>query len=249
MNTPAKSMTFGEGLVFAYRESWAFLIACPLLAAIPMLAEFAQHVGEMHIGMYDGIDSAAAAEDDPLRMGLGVVKTLAMSVSIFWMIRFYHGGRDVQAAHSFPARPVKLFSVVVALQLLLTLLSLFVFTPDDPVGIGFLVFGFILGPLLARFTAAAPLGIWISPLRSIRQLLPRIIFAVGFSVIAMLPVMILHYALNIGAVLVQPEALKWAMHVVDSLVVGWLAALLTAILYVVSVRPGPLEEARPPAKA
>ena len=245
MTQHAVPMSFGKGLTFAYRESWAFLLACPLLALVPVLAEFAQHVGEMQIGMYDNIDAAAAAEDHPLRLGLGVLKTLALQVSIFWMIRFYHGGRNVAAAHRFPARPLKLFAIVLALQMLLALLGLFVFVPDNPIGVGFFIFGFILGPLLARFVAAAPLGIWISPLQSIRTLLPHILFAVGFSIIAMLPVMILHYALGIGAIFVESEAVKWSMHVADSLVVGWLAALLTAILYVVALRPGPLED---PAK-
>ena len=236
-------MTFWYGFKFAYRESFAFFIACPLLALIPALAEFAQHVGEMHIGMYDGIEAAQAAENHPLRMGLGVVKTLVLQTSIFWTIRFYHGGRDVEAAHRFPARAMKLFAIVLGLQMLLVMFGLFVFIPDNPIGIGFMVFGYIIGPLLARFAAGAPLGIWISPLKSIRQLLPHILFAVGFSIVAMLPLMIVHYALGFGAMLAEPDSIKWVMHVVDSLVVAWLAAVLTAILYVVALRPGPLEDA------
>lgn len=236
-------MTFWQSFNFAHRESLAFLIACPLLALIPALAEFAQHVGEMHIGMYDSVEAAQAAENHPLRMGLGVLKTLALQVSIFWMIRFYHGGRDAGAARRFPARPMKLFAVVLGLQMLLAILGLFVFVPDNPVGVGFMVFGFLIGPLLARFTAGAPLGIWISPLNSIRQLLPHFFFAVGFSIIAMLPLMIVHYALGFGAMFVEPDSVKWVMHVADSLVVAWLAAVLTAIIYVIALRPGPLEDA------
>lgn len=236
-------MTFWDGFKFSYRESLAFLFACPLLALIPILAEFAQHVGEMHIGMYDGVEGAQAAESHPLRMGLGVLKTLALQLSIFWMIRFYHGGRDKAAAHSFPARPMSLFAIVLGLQMLLAMLGLFVFIPDNPVGIGYMIFGLIFGPLLARFVVGAPLGIWISPLASIRQLLPHILFAVSFSLIAMLPLMIVHYALGFGAIFATPDSVKWIMHIVDSLVVGWLAAVLAAILYVVALRAGSLDDA------
>lgn len=238
-------MTFAKAFGFVHRESLAFMFACPLLALVPILAEFAQHFVEMRIGMYDRPAGAAAAESHPLRMSFGLVKVLALTFAGYWVVRFLAGGRDAEAARTWEPRAVWLFSIVLALQMLLTVLGLFVFPANDAIGIGFMIFGFILGPLIARFTVAAPLGIWISPLRSIRHTAPHIVFAVGFSLLAMLPLMIVHYALGIGAIFVAGSALKWAMLIADSLLVGWLAALLIAIAYVVALRPGPLENREP----
>ena len=231
---------FLRGFAFAHREAFAFLIACPLIVAIPVLVEFAQHAIEMRIGMYDGPDGAQAAESHPLRMGFGFVKTLAISIMGYPVVRFLAGGRDAAAARTLDQRAVGLFALVLGLQAVLSALGLFVFPANDSLGIGFFIFGMVFGPLVARFVVAAPLGVWISPLASIRQMLPHIVFAVLFSLVAMLPMMALHYALGIGAIFVGHTALQWAMLAIDSVLVGVLAALLVAIQWVVALRAGPI---------
>ena len=70
--------------------------------------------------------------------------------------------------------------------------------------------------------------IYIRPLASIRVMAPQLAWAVAFSLIAILPLMAVHYALGIGAIFVGGDGLKWAMLALDSLVVGWLAALMAA---------------------
>lgn len=230
-------MTFLQGIAFVYRQSWVFLIACPLIALIPILAELAQHVVEMQAGMYDGLAAAEAAEADPDRMAFGFVKTLALGLVGYWATRFYASRGDAAYARRIERRAAALFAVVFALQALLSALGLFVFT--GVVAAGFFVFSLIFTPLLARFAAAAPLGAWISPFASIRQMAPQLPWAIAFNIVAILPLMAVHYALGIGAIFVPGEAVKWAMLIVDSLVVGWLATAMAAITWVIAVRRDP----------
>ena len=71
---------------------------------------------------------------------------------------------------------------------------------------------------------------------------PQLPWAVMFNIVAVLPLMIVHYALGAGAIFVPGEAAKWAMLVVDSLIVGWLSALLSAITWVIAARKDPPPE-------
>ena len=226
-------MTFGQGFMFAHRRSWSFLLAFPIIAAIPILAEFAQHVIEMQAGMYTGPDGMRAAELDPARIAFGFAKALALALISYWAIRFYASG-DPAWARRLDPRAVRLFALVFALQALLTALGLFAFT--GPIAIGFFVFTLVFTPLLARFVAAAPLGEWISPRASIRQMAPQWPWAFAFNILAVLPLMALHYGLSFGAVFVPGEGAKWALLTIDALVVGWLAALMAGVTWVMAAR-------------
>ncbi len=235
-------MTFWQGFKYVHRESWAFFLACPLIVAIPIVVEFVQHVVEMQIGMYDGPSGAEAAESNALRLQVGFAKTLALSIIGYSVIRFLAGGRDKTASYRLERRAVKLFALVFALQALLAYLTLFVFTGMTPLGIGFTVFGILFAPLVARFIAAAPLGKLITPQASIRQLWRQLPWLVVFNLVAVLPLMVVHYGLGIGAIFAPGDAFKWVLLVVDSLVVGWLAALLSTITWVMAIRKDPPSE-------
>ena len=233
-------MNFGQSFLDVHRESLAFAVACPFLFAVPVLAEFAQHVVEMQAGMYDGIEGAQAAENDPLRLWFGVAKVVLITVPTYWMVRFLHSRRDTGFARKWEPRAVRLFAAVLALQLLVVLLSLFVFPPNDAMGLGFLGFSVIFPPLIARFMAAAPLGIWISPQASIRTMTRHFVFALAFWIAAILPLLVLHYVLAGIAIAVTGEAGDWAVMAIDSLVTGLLSLVTAAALWVVATRAGPL---------
>ncbi|QQN73058.1 hypothetical protein [Croceicoccus sp. YJ47] len=234
-------MRFIEGFRFAHRESLAFVAACPLLALIPVAAEMVQHAAEMQGGLYDSMARFRTMEDDALPVGLAFLKVFALNLSTYWVIRFVSGGRDARAARTLEPRAICLFAAVLSLQMLLAALGLFVFTADTPVGTGFFVFSLIFAPLASRFVAGAPLGIWIAPVASIRTMLPHFVFAVGFSMLAILPLLGVHYALGIGAALIAGSFGKWALLIADALIVGWLTPVLAAVVYVVAIRPGPLD--------
>lgn len=235
-------MTFWQGFKFVHRESWIFLFACPLLAAVPMVVEFVQHVVELQAGMYVDEAGAKVAESDPLRMQFGFLKVISILLPMYWVTRFLHGNRDARAARTFDRRAVFLFAFVMVYSIANTALNMFVFPATAGWMAATMGGGIVLSVLLARWQVAAPLGIFISPLRSARIILPHLLWGCAFSIAAMLPVMVLHYALAIVAVVAAPTWLDWALMALDSLVVGWLAAILTASGYVVALRAGPLEQ-------
>lgn len=237
-------MTFRQGFLYAHREGLAFLIACPLLALIPLLAEFGQHVIEMQIGMYDGLDGAKAAEANPLRMQFGFFKALAIIIMGYPVVRFLAGGRDTAAAHRLDPRALALFAVPLTLEMALAAFGLFSRSASTTYSIVSFAVTLLITPLLLRWLIGAPLGIWINPVRSAREMLPAWLWAFALGVAAMLPLMIVHYALGIGPIF-APNWAKWPMLVLDSFVVAWLSATMVAGQWVAANRPGPLAD--PPA--
>lgn len=235
-------MTFWSGLKFAYRESWAFVIACPLLALVPVLGEILQHMIEMHIGMYDNLDAATAADGDPMRMAFGFVKTLGLLLPGYWVMRFLAGGRDTAAARRIDPRAVQLFAWFFLFQAALTAIELFGMPRTGMALAAGTLFSLVLGPLLARWAAAAPLGIPIGPIGSARVMLRQLPWAIAFSIIVILPLMVPHYALGVVAILVAPT-LKWPVLIADSLLVGYLSAVMIASTWVIATRRTPITEA------
>jgi hypothetical protein len=232
-------MTFWQGFKFAHRESLAFIFACPLLALIPFGSEFLQHVVEMQIGMYDGVEGAKAAEANPLRMQFGFVKVLALSIIAYPVIRFLAGDRDKAAAHRLDGRALRLFAIVLAFQLSLAALDLFALRELPMMSLGLFVASLVLMPLLLRWAVAAPLGIWLSPVRSLHEMLPAWLWAVVFGIAVILPLMVAHYALNAGTIF-APDWAKWPLLIFDTLVVTWLAVVMIAGQWVAATRPGPI---------
>ena len=238
--------TFLSAFRTVHTRSLAFAAALPLVAAIPLVAEFVQHVVEMRVGMYAGVEAAQLAENDPDRILAGFFKTIALGLPAYFLIRWLHTQGERTFATRFDRPAVTLFGLVLALQALLAWLGLFVWT-EGPMGIGFFVFGLIFMPLIVRFIVAAPLGNFISPLQSIRVMAPDALFAILFPLAAMLPLMVLHYALGIGAIFVEGTELKWAMLTLDSVVTAWLALVMIAAQYVIATRPAPIDASSGPA--
>lgn len=232
-------MTFGKAFLHAHREALAFLLACPLIAMIPFLAELLQHYVEMNLGMYNGPEGAQAAEAAPARMQFGMVKVVALSIITYPVIRFMAGGRDRHAAGTLDRRAIGLFGVVLAFQLALAALDLFFLREYQTLSLSLFIAMLVLNPLLLRWIVAAPLGIWVSPARSAREMLPSWLWAFAFTFTAMLPLMVVHYALGIGAIF-APDVLKWPMLLVDSVVVAGLSVVMAVSSWIAAIRPGTL---------
>lgn len=228
-------MTFWQALKTTYSGSIAFLIACPLLALFPVVFEVLQHVVEVHIGMYDSIASAKALEHDPLRMGFGMLKVISLIVPAYWVTRFL-AWRDPQLAARFDPVAVKLFAGFFLFQVALAALQLFVLPTMGWFLLGGFVGGQVVGILIAAWGVAAALGnVAVGPTASVRLMARHIPWTFAFSLVAMLPLMVPHYVFGALAI-VGPKALLWPVLIVDSLLVGWLAALLLAAVYVVATR-------------
>ena len=234
-------MTFGRAFAHAHREAIAFMLACPVIALIPILAELLQHWVEMGLGMYDGVDGAQAAEMAPERMQFGMVKVIALSVMTYPVVRYLAGGRDAGAARTLESRAVALFAVVLALQLGLAALDLFVLRAPPTVSLGLFAAMLLATPLLLRWIVAAPLGIFVSPARSIREMAPHFLWAFALIFAAMLPLMALHYALGVGAIF-SPAALKWPLLMLDSVVVGLLSIVMVAANWFAASRAGEFKD-------
>jgi hypothetical protein len=220
-------MTFWTALKATYRDSFAFLIACPLLALVPVAVELIQHWAEVHIGMYDSLAMAKAVENHPLRMAFGFVKVLSLTIPGYWVARFL-AWRSPALAGRWDGRAVALFSGFVAFHAVTSALQLFVLPRTGPALLIEFVVGAVLSALLVAWAAAAPLGnAAIGPFASVRLMAPRLIWTVGFMLVAMLPLMIPHYALGAAAIM-GPKPLLWPVLILDSLLVGWLAALIVA---------------------
>lgn len=220
-------MTFWTALKQTYRGSIAFMIACPLLTMVPVVVEMIQHGIEVHIGMYDSIAAAKAVENHPLRMGFGLVKVLALIVPGYWVARFL-AWRDPARAGRWDGSAVRLFAGVVAFHAMSAALQLFVLPRTGAVLAAGFVIGAVAVALLAAWGAAAPLGNRaIGPLGSMRMMAPRLVWTVAFMLVAMLPLMIPHYALAAAAIL-GAKPLLWPLLIADSLLVGWLAVVMAA---------------------
>lgn len=228
-------MTFWQSLKATYGGSIAFLVACPLLALFPVVFELVQHGIEVHIGMYDSIAAAKAVEHDPLRMGFGLLKVAALIVPGYWIARFL-AWRDPERAVRVEPVALRLFAGFVVFQLAMAVVQLFGLPQTVPALLIGFVGGMVIGILLSAWGIAAALGnAAIGPRASAAMMARQIPWAFAFSLAAMLPLMVPHYVFGALAIL-GPKAALWPVLIVDSLLVGWLTAVLIAASYYIALR-------------
>ena len=217
-----------------YRSACRFAFACPFLFAIPLLVEMVQHVAELNAGMYSGPAGAAAAEADPLRLQLGFVKTLAITLPTYWFIRYMLFGGDAARAARLEMPAVGLWAVTFAVFALDSWLSLFGPSLVDMVRLeaeaapwlsgAVFVASMVLTIYLTAWVVAWAVGnSSIGPIRSFRVMHGSFWYALGLFVAGFLPLMIPHYGLAIAAVLWLPPGLDWAAMIIDSVVVAFLS--------------------------
>ncbi|WP_426258211.1 hypothetical protein [Sphingomonas sp. DC1600-2] len=228
-------MTFWTAFKETYRGSIAFMIACPLLTMVPVVFEILQHVVEVKIGLYASVAAAKALEHDPWRMGFGLLKVAALTVPTYWIVRFLAWRDPARAAR--PEMPaVRLFAVVLVVQLVSAALQLFVLPRDGwALLVEFIVLQ-VLAVLLHPWFVAAALGNpAIGPQRSVAIMARQTLWSFVFMLVAILPLMIPHYVLGALAIL-GPKPLLWPVLVLDSLLVGWLSAVIVASGFTVAMR-------------
>lgn len=221
-----------------YAGAWRYMLAVPVLFAAPVAIEFIQHVIEMRIGMYEGPAGAAAAEGSQLRLGWGVVKTLSITLALYWVARFLILPGGAAAARRFDPAAARLFAWVMAFGLVTTVISLWggglmqaagLGAFANAAGIAWFVIGLVLTVVLAPWRVGAAIGREdLGFIRSIGLVGLGLWWGLIFIVATALPLMIAHYALSIGAVFAPPQAAKWALLAFDSALVGYLAAVMAA---------------------
>lgn len=233
-------MTFWKALTETYRGSIAFMIACPLLTMVPVLFEILQHVVEVKIGLYASVAAANALEHDPWRMGFGMLKVAALMLPGYWVVRFL-AWHDPARAARIEQPAVRLFAIVLALQLVSDALQLFVFSTNGwAMLVSFVVLTIVSVALHPWFVAAALGNRAIGPRRSVAIMARQIPWSFGFLLVAMLPLMIPHQALGVLAI-VGPKPLLWPILLVDSLLVGWLSTVIVASGFVMAMRAAAIQ--------
>jgi hypothetical protein len=228
----------------AYAGSWRYMLACPLLFAVPVAVEGVQHGIEYMLGMFEGLDAAQAVETHPARMAWAYLKATVLALSAYWVIRYLALGA-AQAGRLEP-KAVRLFAPVMLWHLAWGALLMFgggLLTAAGIdgraalwVGLGVFFGNFMLEAALSAWKVGAALGNErLTFTRSLKLIGPRLLPAVGFMLAAILPLMIAHYALGIGAVF-APAGLVIPMLVLDSILVGYLGTLVVAATFMVARR-------------
>lgn len=216
--------------------AWRYMLACPLLFAVPAAAEFVQHAIEMRIGMYDSMAAArAVAANDP-REGWGVVKTLSLALAGYWVARFLLLDGAAAARRLDPVA-VRLYLMVMLWGLVVTVLTIWggdalraigLGAYAVAAGIGFALLSFLLNVMLAPWKVGAALGDRaLGFVHALRLVGWRAWWGIILTLLTILPPFVAHYAL-LPLTIIAPAALKWALLAFDALVVGWLAAIIAA---------------------
>ncbi|WCT72719.1 hypothetical protein PQ455_13890 [Sphingomonas naphthae] len=229
------------GLGEVYGRVIPFARAMPLLFALPVVAEFAQHVVELHAGMFVA-GGAATAASAPARMILGAVKVIAILAVVLLSARYWRFGNDPRAAYALDAAfalgvgvllmtQVGLLVVLFALSKLLALLI----GPGPEtmriVAVVLMILSLCVAVLLAPwFVGLVARDPDMTAGRSIAASRRALFARLGLYIGAYLPGLALHYALNYGA-MGASTATIWAAIVVDSLLVGGIAVLIGSAYY------------------
>ena len=228
-------------------RSGRFALACPVLFAIPILIELVQHHFEIAAGFYASIDGMKAAEHDTLRMVFGHAKVLVLFAAAFWTARFLVFGDDSRAARHASARALVCFAPVLAWGVMWLVVG-----QDGPtiarwIGASPQTFvmtatviafaaGILLEPALSAWKTAAAAGNGaIGFLTSIRLTRGSYFWAVAFSLLVTLPLMIVHYALALASI-GHGAVTTWLILGVDAALVGWMAVAMPAASYVIARR-------------
>ncbi len=229
-----------------FGRSARYALFCPILFLIPVAVEMIQHAIEIRGGMYVDTDGLRAAGEDPLRLAMGHLKVVALFLVGYWAARFLVFGDDPAVARRIDPRAVRLFVPVMAWGLFWLvviqdgpLLAGAAGMPSSASTIALLsvmVASLFFEPLLCAWkVSAAAANPAIGFIGSVRLTRPVYFRALALSLIAMLPLMVAHYALAYFAV-GQAHGIVWGLMAIDSLLVGYMAVTMIATAYVVARR-------------
>lgn len=233
-------------VITVYRDSLRFVVALPLLAAVPFAAEMIQHVAEVRAGMFTSYAGAEAAAADPGRELFGFIKVLSLFLITYPVIRFLGSGDDRRQAVTVTRTSALLFGAV----LLFSLATMALQRVGGPLlaqvianerwliaaGLAGLLGLMLLETYLAAWKAGAALGNpRLTAGRSVGIMHPRVLRSFGFTLAMMTPLMIIHYALNFAAIGAAPAAM-WTILAIDSAVAASLGIVLAATIYRIAHR-------------
>ncbi len=225
----------------AYGSAARIALALPLLFLLVFAVELIQHVIEYRVGMFDSIEAARAAGENSARLGFGQVKILSLVLLGYWVARWLAPVRPVAG----DGRSARLFAWVVLFGLAMSLFQYFGLPhlaplfPDrmgPSLTIGWLLVGMVLEIYLAGWKVGAALGNErLGIASSFRIIHGNFWWSLVFSIVTTLPLLIIHYLLNLAAI-GRPVLLIWVALTFDAAVVAYLGLLLTTATFLIARR-------------
>lgn len=205
----------------------------PAVVALVVVPEFAQHVAEIHLGMFDSLAIGRSLANDPLRWAFGYAKLTGLALTFFASARFWwcraHGGRW------YDIRRLAWVRLVIGFVLFMTIGSigeLFALIADRkaPVAVS-IVFSLLSLPFLFAMLAGL-FGDRTTPLKAlITRSWPWLLLLALLLPLVFAPLSWLH-GMNHRWAMGAPDAVVWALMIFDSLVVGLMASSVGAALFV-----------------
>lgn len=222
----------GEALRDLYPMGFSMLWKAPLVLALIVLPEFAQHVVEIKLGMFDGGAATHAAGQAPLRWTFGYVKIAGLLLAILSAARFWWARR---AGHAwYDPRGIAWKRLMGGALLFLGVPSLPLLAmgsvSNDMIQVVSLLLTIAFLPMLFVMLGGL-FGDRDTPIRDFwRRSWGWTLFTAVLVVIAFWPASWLHRMDHVWAMR-RPLAIVWSLMLLDSLVVGLLAGLTGTALY------------------
>ncbi len=228
---------FGVGLLQLYPRGLSTFWLAPIIPLIAILPEFAQHIVEVQLGMFESKEAAKIIQNDPLRWQFGYVKVAGLVLAIFLSARFWHKRLSQQHDPAAGAKgsSIKWLALLAALLANVAYGAMQTMTGEALTGVARtaveVIFSIGSIPLLVWLLATVFADHAMTFRRALTHgwlvLLPLAIYLP----LAFIPGQWLH-GLNHEWAMGASPALLWGLMIFDSLVVGAMAVLTGAALAV-----------------
>ena len=222
----------GRTAADTYRMGARTALVAPGLLALIVLPEFAQHVAEIRLGMFESREAFRSLANDSTRWAFGYVKVAGFVIAILAVARFWALG---SVRRALLIRPGNLLRLAIAIGL--TILAELSFNWLKEMSGSSLLDGLLTA--VSTLIQAGLLVYLVSALLDERDVslrtafterYPTALFLLVIAALAFIPAQVLH-SVNHLLALGRPDAIVWALMVFDSLVVGLMAALVGTALY------------------
>lgn len=216
----------GQALLDLYPKGINLLWLAPGALALVIVPEFAQHVAEIRLGMFDSREAFIALANDSTRMGFGYAKIAGLVLAFLASARFWGTGQH--GGHWANPKTIVWGRLLIGLLLFMGIPALPELLKDqlEPWLYQSLVWGLSLIMLPMLFLALAGLfGDRATPVAAMwRRAWPWLAVTAVLVVLGFGPAQWLH-GMNHRWALGASPALVWALMIFDSLLVGLLAGL------------------------
>lgn len=223
----------GRTIWESYRRGGKAITTIPALLAIAAIPEFAQHIAEIHLGMFTGSGAFHAHGNDPLRLAFGYPKVAGFLIAILATARFWAVGSVKRALLIPPATLMRVIAAIVVSGVLAWPFSwlgrqglpMAVNLPFQAVSLAIQagITIYMVGVLLEDRS--------ISPRRAFTNLLPTSLIVTLLVLLTFAPAQGVHLA-NHKLALGRPAAIVWTLMTFDALWIGFFAALVGSALFV-----------------